>query len=132
VTNGVGNGPVYASRSTDMGVTWTKPEVIAPAGALPRLLHLKNGVIAYTSGRPGVQLRFTKTGANDSWTDPFEMLPYESKSMQVIYQVSCGYTALLATGDNKFLMIYSDFRYKNKSNEERKAIKVREITVDPN
>jgi hypothetical protein len=58
VTNGVGNGPVYASRSTDMGVTWTKPEVIAPAGALPRLLHLKNGVIAYTSGRPGVQLRF--------------------------------------------------------------------------
>lgn len=131
VTNGTGNGPVYASHSKDMGRTWTKPEVIAPAGALPRLLHLDNGVIAFSAGRPGVQLRFTKTGENNSWTDPFEMLPYESNSMELLYLVSCGYTGLLATGPNKFLIIYSDFRYKNSNNEDRKAIKVREVTVDP-
>ncbi len=131
VTNGVGNGPVYACTSKDMGVTWTRPTVIAPAGALPRLLRLKNGVQVLSSGRPGVQLRFSKTGANDSWTDPVEMLPYESQSMQELYLVSCGYTGLLATGPNKFLIIYSDFRYKNENNEVRKAIKIREVVVDP-
>lgn len=131
VTNGVGNGPVYASHSTDMGKTWTKPEVITPAGALPRLVRLQNGVTVLSSGRPGVQLRFTKTGMNDSWTDPFEMLRYQSKSMQEQYAVSCGYTGLLVTGPNRFLMIYSDFRYKNEANEERKAIKIREVIVEP-
>jgi hypothetical protein len=122
---------MYGSHSTDMGKTWTKPEVMAPAGALPRLLRLQNGVTVLSAGRPGVQLRFTKTGANNDWTDPFEMLPYESKSMQEQYLVSCGYTGLLATGANRFLIIYSDFRYKNEMNEQRKAIKIREVIVDP-
>ncbi|MEO6917065.1 MAG: sialidase family protein [Chitinophagaceae bacterium] len=130
VTNGVGNGPMYATHSTDMGKTWTTPEVIAGAGALPRLLQLQNGVTVLSSGRPGVQLRFTKTGMNDSWTDPFEMLPYESKSLQEQYLVSCGYTGLLATGRDRFLIIYSDFRFKNSSGEQRKAIKIREVIVD--
>lgn len=131
VTNGVGNGPMYASRSIDMGKTWTKPEVIAPAGALPRLLRLENGVTVLSAGRPGIQLRFSKTGLNDSWTDPFEMLPYDSHSLQEQYLVTCGYTGLLPTGPNRFLIIYSDFRYKNTANENRKAIKIREVIVDP-
>lgn len=130
VTNGVGNGPMYASRSADMGKTWTIPKVITGAGALPRLLQLKNGVTALSAGRPGVQLRFSTTGNNDSWTDPIEMLPYKSQSMQEQYLVSCGYTGLLATGPNRFLLIYSDFRYKNAANEERKAIKIREVIVN--
>ena len=131
VTNGTGNGPMYASRSTDMGRTWTKPAVIAPAGALPRLLRLDNGVTVLSSGRPGVQLRFSATGENGSWTDPFEMLSYDSNNMQVQYLVSCGYTGLLATGPNRFLMIYSDFRYQKTPDQQRKAIKIREVTVDP-
>lgn len=130
VTNGVGNGPMYASRSTDMGKTWSTPKVITGAGALPRILLLKNGVTVLSCGRPGVQLRFSETGMNGSWTDPIEMLPYKSQSMQEQYLVSCGYTGLLATGSNRFLLIYSDFRYKNAANEERKAIKIREVTVD--
>ena len=130
VTNGVGNGPMYASTSKDMGVTWSKPTVIAAAGALPRLLQLKNGIKVLSSGRPGVQIRFSKTGTNDSWTDAIEMLPYENKSTQELYLVSCGYTGLLATGDNSFLVIYSDFKYKNEKGEIRKAIKVREVVVD--
>jgi hypothetical protein len=131
VTNGVGNGPMYASRSTDMGVTWTKPEVIAGAGALPRMLRLKNGISVLSSGRPGVQLRFNKTGENNTWTDACEMLNYESNGMELQYLVSCGYTGLLATGPNRFLMIYSDFRYKTAANEQRKAIKIREVIIDP-
>ena len=122
-TDGLGIGPMYASRSTDTGLTWTNPEIITPSGVLPRLLQLKNGITVLVSGRPGVQVRFSMDG--QKWTDPFEMLPYQNENDQV----SCGYTELLPTGEDRFLVIYSDFRTINENNEIRKAIKVREIKV---
>ncbi len=124
-TTGGPNGPMYISRSTDLGVTWSKPETFTRAGVLPQLLQLKNGIIVLASGRPGVQLRFCMDGKGLKWTDPFEMLPWETEKETV----SCGYTRLLATGSNKFLVVYSDFNYKNKAGEIRKAIKVREVTI---
>lgn len=123
---------MYASWSADMGKTWTKPEVIAPNGVLPRLLRLENGIVVISTGRPGVQLLFSKGGVDSkSWTDPIEMLPYDSESHEVQYAVSCGYTGMVATGPNRFLLIYSDFKYRNAANQERKAIKIREVTINP-
>jgi len=122
------NSPMYISRSTDLGVTWTKPETFTRAGVLPRLLQLDNGVIVLASGRPGVQLRFCTDGKGQKWTDPFEMLPFINEKESA---VSCGYTELLASGPDRFLLIYSDFKYLNKENQIRKAIKVREIIVTP-
>lgn len=126
-TDGVGNGPMYISRSTDLGVNWTKPEVLTPSGVLPRLLQLKNGVTVLAAGRPGVQLRFSNDGEGKTWSDAFEMLPYKNYSDQV----SCGYTQLVATGPDRFLIVYSDFAYRNNEGEQRKAIKVREVIVRP-
>lgn len=126
--NFVSNSPMYFSRSTDLGVTWTKPSTFTKAGVLPRLLQLDNGVIVLASGRPGVQLRFCTDNKGQKWTDPFEMLPFKNEKEPA---VSCGYTGLLATGPNSFLLIYSDFNYRNKDNQIRKAIKVREVTVNP-
>jgi len=123
------NSPMYISRSTDLGVTWTKPRTFTRAGVLPRLLKLDNGVLVLVSGRPGVQLRFSTDGKGQKWTDPFEMLPFKNESESA---VSCGYAELLATGPDKFLVIYSDFKYHNKENEIRKAIKIREVRVSPN
>lgn len=117
-TDGVGQGPMYESRSRDLGKTWSKPEAIAPSGVLPRLLRLENGVIVLSSGRPGVELRFCEDGTGRRWTEPREIVPS-----------SCGYTALLATGPDRFMLVYSDFRHANDRGEVRKAIKVREITV---
>ena len=116
---------MYISRSTDQGVTWTRPEIMTPSGVLPRLLQLENGVVVMSSGRPGVQLRFSTDGR--SWTDPTEMMPYKDYNDQV----SCGYTGLLETGPDRFLVVYSDFKYLNEVKEERKAIKVREVVVTP-
>lgn len=124
----VSNSPMYVSRSTDLGVTWTKPETFTKAGVLPRLLQLDNGVIVLASGRPGVQLRFCTDGKGQKWTDPFEMLPFKNEREAA---VSCGYTELLATGPDRFLLIYSDFTYRNKENQIRKAIKIREVIVTP-
>jgi hypothetical protein len=126
-TDGLGIGPMYASRSSDLGKTWSKPEVIAPFGVLPRLLKLESGVIVLSSGRPGVQLRFTTDGK--VWSEALEMLPHGSEKEKD--QISCGYTSLLASGPDRFLIIYSDFRHLNEQKEIRKAIKVREVIVIP-
>jgi hypothetical protein len=126
-TDGLGNGPMYVSRSTDNGVTWSKAAVMTASGVLPRLLQLQNGVLVLSSGRPGVQLRFSNDGQGKVWSNAFEMLPY----IDYKDQVSCGYTGLLPTGPDRFLVVYSDFRYMNEKGEIRKAIKVREVIVTP-
>jgi hypothetical protein len=119
------NGPMYTSRSVDQGKTWSHPEPFTQSGVLPRLLELENGFTVLASGRPGVQLRFSWDGNGQTWTDPFEMLPFSEEKGYI----SCGYNGLLATGSDKFLLIYSDFKHKNAAGEERKAIKVREVTI---
>lgn len=124
-TDGIGNGPMYASRSRDLGRTWSRPEVVARSGVLPRLLRLANGVIVLSSGRPGVQLRFCADGGGKTWTEPFELVPYAQEKEAV----SCGYTSLLATGRDRLLIIYSDFKHPTQSGDIRKAIKVREVIV---
>ena len=124
-TDGYGNSPMYLSRSSDRGVSWSPPEAFTPSGVLPRLLQLDNGVLVLASGRPGVQLRFSIDGKGEKWTDPFEMLPFIDEKDQV----SCGYTNLLATDTDSFLLIYSDFKYLNSNEEVRKAIKIREIKI---
>jgi len=121
----VEGSPMYLSRSSDQGMTWSHPVPFTPNGVLPRLLQLDNGVLVLTSGRPGVQLRFSLDGKGEKWTDPFDMLPFMNEKGDV----SCGYTGILATGPDRFLMIYSDFKYPNQDNELRKAIKIREIIV---
>lgn len=133
-TDGAGNGPMYASYSKDMGKTWTQPQVIAANGVYPRLLQLKNGINVMSSGRPGVQLRFSNDPNGINWSKPFEMLPYTIDGLTKeqnggTADVSCGYTGLLPIGNDKLLVIYSDFNYKNQNGEIRKAIKVREVKI---
>ena len=124
-TDANGNSPMYISRSLDQGVNWSPAEPFTPSGVLPRLLQLENGVIVLASGRPGVQIRFSIDGKGEKWTDPFEMLPFVNQDV-----ISCGYTRFLVTGPDRFLFIYSDFKYLDPvSGELRKAIKVREIIV---
>jgi hypothetical protein len=124
-TDGLGVGPMYSSRSTDGGRTWTRPEAFSENGVLPRLLQLANGVMVLSSGRPGVQLRFSADGHGARWTKPFEMLPWAGD----VWAGTCGYTGLLPTGPDRFLMTYSNFEYPTAAGR-RKAIMVREVRVE--
>jgi hypothetical protein len=124
-TDGLGNSPMYVSRSTDQGVSWTKPKTFTNSGVLPKLLQLENGSIVLASGRPGIQLRFAIDEKGESWTDPFEMLPFENLQGEV----SCGYPDIVPAGPNSFHLIYSDFKYQNKNGEIRKAIKIRKVEI---
>jgi len=127
-SDGAGIGPMYASRSTDLGKTWSKPRAFTQNGVLPRLLRLDNGVLVLTSGRHGVQVRFSTDGKGESWTDPFEMVPMTNGGDPSFGADSCGYTSLLATGPDSFIIAYSHFKHRTKDGP-RKAILIREITV---
>ncbi len=125
-TDGNGSGPMYSVRSSDNGRTWTKPAVMAPAGVLPRLLRLANGVLVLSSGRPGVQLRFSRDGHGRTWSKPWELVPITNDGIQ--YD-TCGYTDLAAIDRDSFLIVYSWFRKPDQAGRPRKAILARRVRV---
>lgn len=124
--DGQGKSPMYMVRSFDKGKTWTQSKAITAYGVYPRLLLLDNGVLVMSSGRPGVSVRFS-TDNGETWTEAFEQLPVPYTDE---WNYTCGDTNMIPTGKNKFMIVYSDFKMKNEKGEERKAIKVREITVN--
>ncbi len=125
-TDGLGVGPMYSSRSRDQGKTWSTPRAFTPTGVLPRLLLLPKGVLVLSSGRPGVDLRFSFDGKGETWSKPHALVPLSSEGIQVD---SCGYTSLLALDDHSFLIAYSWFRRPGADGKPRKAILVRHVQV---
>ena len=118
--------PMYMTVSSDLGRTWSKPKAITNNGVLPQLLLLENDMLVLSYGRPGVQVRFLDTKEDNLvWSDLIEMLRFKNLKGQV----SCGYTNLLATSENSFLIVYSDFRSRDENNNLRKSIFIRNIEV---
>ena len=120
-TDGNGIGPMYKARSND-GVTWSKPESFTETGVLPRLLQLKNGILVLSSGRPGVDLRFS-TDNGHIWSPATQLIPLPDPAK--IQTDSCGYTSLVPLGKDRFLIAYSWFMPPS----GRKSIYVREVRV---
>jgi len=117
---------MYHTRSRDGGRTWSKPSVFAPDGVLPRLLRLDNGVLVLSSGRPGVQLRFSLSGLGDDWSDPVDLVPPTSEKLNVD---SCGYTSLVALSSDTFLVAYSWFQKPDEQGRPRKTVLTRRVRV---
>ncbi len=124
-----GNTPMYSSISKDQGKTWTTPQPIAPNGVFPQMLLLDNGVLVLASGRPGLQLRFCLDGTGENWTDPIDMMHFMKEDGTPDIYASCGYAGLMPINRNSFYIVYSDFHSKNTKGEERKAIKLRKVTI---
>jgi len=63
--------PLYCSRSSDGGKSWTPPEQIADRGTCPSLVTMKNGIIVCTYGRPGNWLIFSDDNGK-TWKGAFK------------------------------------------------------------
>ena len=63
--------PLYCSRSSDNGRSWTPPEQIADRGVCPNLVTLDNGVIVCTYSRPGNWLIFSDDDGR-TWKGAFQ------------------------------------------------------------
>lgn len=126
-TDGLGVGPMYYARSRDQGRHWTPVKPFTPTGVLPRLLRLDNGVLVLSSGRPGVDLRFSFDGRGRKWTEPRRLVPVVPPNVQAD---SCGYTDLVALDANTFLIVYSWFQRPGADGLPHKSILVRQVKVD--
>jgi len=66
--------PMFRSRSTDDGKTWSKPDrtpdKYASMSVQPDLTWMHSGVLACSAGRPKCQLAFSTDSDGASWTDP--------------------------------------------------------------
>ena len=125
-TDGHGLGPMYLSRSRDLGKSWTKPAAFTKYGVMPRLLLLKNGTLVLATGRPGAELRFSFDGRGENWSEAYRLVPISSDKAQ---GDSCGYTDLAALDDHSFLVIYSWFKRPGADGATHKAILVRRVEV---
>lgn len=88
-------GPLYTTRSSDNGATWTTPQVVADHGVDPDLLLMKNGVLALSFGRPNVDLLFSPDGTGNTWIS----------GLTLYRGPGCAYTSL-AEADNGDLMVF--------------------------
>lgn len=86
--------PLYQSRSTDGGETWSDPVQIAPFGVNPNAIALANGVLVASYSRPGGWIMFS-TDNGLTWKGHRQLT------------TSDGYTSILATGENEFAVYYS-------------------------
>lgn len=117
-------GVLFLTRSCDHGQTWSEPRAVNPFGVFPRLLTLENGVTALSFGRPGVNLLFNTDGQGHHW-ESLTLLVNEGQR----FVRTSGYTSLIPTGPDRFLMAYDQFDYPNAQGQPRKTILVREIVV---
>jgi hypothetical protein len=129
------NEPTVISRSTDGGVTWSKPTAFGSVGVLPQMLTLDCGVTIASYGRPGLFFRTTADASGQSWnaqTQITDLSPIQTNSDQ--YDAcgdtySCYYTGLIQIDSNTALLIYSDFYHPDGNGGYTKAIMVRTIDI---
>ena len=100
--------PMYLSRSTDNGKTWSKPLFFDTLGVWPIIQTLKNGVTLVCYGRPGLYLRATADPSGLDWDERITVInPGHNK------QVTCAYAEMTALDDTTAYFVYSDFAYPN-------------------
>lgn len=125
------------ARSSDNGLTWSTPEIVASTSVTPHLVRLDNGIVALVYGRPGVHIRFS-TDAGRSWSEPTSLIgPTLEQELAAgrdvataMYSNMSSYsnTRTAVTGPDRFLVLYSDFKYG--TGGQGKAIVVQEVVVD--
>ena len=134
-SDGNGHGPLYLTRSEDGAQTWSKPVAFDPdfdGGKMPQLLTLDNGVTLASYGQSGgptyiaVRATIDPTGLN--WQPPVHM-PFSPPAPGGWN--SCGHTEMVALDDNRALIVYSDFNYRDSKGQPRKTILVRVIETCP-
>ena len=124
------DNPSYYVRSTDKGVTWTKPMKFDTIGVVPQIQALPCGVTIATYGRPEMRIRATADRSGLQWADPVTV-PMSAAPGSGPFQTSCFYTDTLAVDDNTALFIYTDFMYPNENGVPVKTVLVRTVTVVP-
>jgi hypothetical protein len=127
-------GPLCATRSADGGRTWTEPQQVHPFGVRPITMALECGVAAVSFGRPGTHMLFCADGRGEKWENLTTLTPAEEgwdrdpKDHTLRAQNASGYSDMVPTGPDSFLVVYDDFNYPSPAGP-RKTILIRSVRV---
>lgn len=125
------------SRSTDNGHTWSTPVAIADGCVTPHLITLKNGVIVFVYGRPGVHMKYS-TDSGKSWSEPITLIGKtlsEHRARGDDY-MDCKFwdmdtyanTFVEVLSEDTFLICYTDMKYQTGDGLNHRTTLVRKIT----
>jgi len=132
--------PMYMSRSTDMGKSWTAPEIFSFTGVYPSLCKLDCGVTLLCFARPGMYITACKNDDSTSWIEPIELMTSKDRSSLANikhekvrfhdWDGACNNAVLLALDDYSALIFNTDFYYPDQNGVKRKTVICRKITVE--
>ena len=117
-----GISPMFISWSHDGCKTWSQPEYFDEHGVFPQCMKLDNGVVLAGYGRPGLYIRAMH---NNCWTEKKVLV-----SPGELTKDTCSYCGIAPIGKNKAVVVYSRFDVKDELGRVRKAMLVRDITIE--
>ncbi len=131
--------PMYFSRSTDDGYTWSKPQKFSEVGILPRLCNLECGETLLCYARPGIFVCVSENESGTKWSEPAILMDPGDRSNLANCKVdtptfhdwdgACNNPEIVPLSFNSAMLFYSDFYYPDEDGVKRKTILCREITV---
>ena len=131
--------PMYMSRSTDNGVTWSKPVKFADTGILPRLCRLECGTVLLCYARPGTFVCACNDGKGLEWTNPVTVMTGDDRSGLHNLKIenptfhewggSCENPEIIPIDEKTAMLFYTDFYYPDEKGVKRKTVLCRKITV---
>ena len=132
--------PMYMARSTDNGLTWSKPKEFADTGIYPRVYKLKNNISLLCYARPGMYVTVSENDSGTRWSEPLVLMTPDDRSHLHNKKVdkplfhewdgTGGNPEMIPLDDNSALLFYSDFYYPDENDIKRKTILCRKITVE--
>ena len=124
--------------SKDGGYTWLEGRSVADSSVTPHVLAFDNGRVAIVYGRPGVHIALSEDGG-ETFSAPVtvigetlkEALASGKSYMQAKYYDMDSYsnTFVERTGENEFLLLYTDMKYDDGDRQRHKATLVRKIKI---
>lgn len=122
--------------SSDEGKTWSELDRLAAYSVAPQILRLQNGVLALSTGRPGVFLWFSSDSRGAVW-EPVDVMAFHNsvldESAQMAAHQTTAYTAMIEAKDNRLFLVYdrTPFGWKPvpKDSGERSQIYLLEVSV---
>jgi hypothetical protein len=131
--------PLLLTRSYDHGHTWTPPVAIRPSSVNPVGGLLGNGIAFRMYGRPGQFITFCGDGEGKVWGNDVVLVPpVKNPNPTVIsdeaektgyLQNSCCNSSVQALGPDRFLVAYTDYQFRDRCGNIRKAVVVRQVVA---
>ena len=98
--------PLYLSRSTDNGVTWSDPEIFDTFGVSPELCRLDSGVMLVSYGRPGLYIRAAADPCYMEWGERITVVEPGESGCEPEKWSTCSYPFMVALDENTAMIKY--------------------------